>query len=367
MKPDNYCHLTIQSHPAEERIVKEARILRATCSQIIIAPGDGGEIVQDGVRIVNYRYRSPLMSVFTSYYLALKMRARVYHLHDPELLILGWCFRLITSGAVIYDAHRPTFHYFLWKFGPAGVLLRLKAALLKLIETIGVIFIDGLIMAAPLSKKGIGRFCHRKIVIRDFPEIESTKIQYPLSPGKVLIYRALMEKPADLNLILETFLQVHLVLPDTRLVLACPVPDGFDPVLVGRLHEIKLEQQVIVADKTGWKQLCRQNTIGLATPNSNEYFQRSEQSEIYEYLALGIPVICGRTAFTEKIVAEKETGIVLKNLTPLNISETVIKLFSDERLSSQMSINARHIYKNDCRWEKNVVELNDFFSGMFPR
>ncbi len=367
MKSPNHCHLTIQTYIAGGRIVKEARELAVSGTQIIIAPGDGGTINQAGIRIVSYRYKPPLMRVFACYLIALKLRARVYHLHDPELLILGWCFRLFTSAAVIYDAHRPTFHYFLWKFGPTNTKLRFKASILKLIEMIGVIFIDGLIVAAPQSLKGIGRFCPRKIIVRDYPDVvQPEERSYSGSAGN-LIYRGLIEKRADLNLILETFFQVQLTLPETTLILASPVPDGFDPVLIGRLKEIKLVDQVIIADKTAWKHSSTQWSIGLATPNRDDFFQRSEQPEIYEYLTNGIPVICGRSRFTEQIVAENETGIVMEKLDPLKLSETTIKLFSDKRLLTQMSKNARQLNNQRFSWNANGIELNKFIDSMFPR
>lgn len=368
MDTGKYCHLTIQPYLTEQRIFKEARALRDYCPEtVIIAPGDGAESFRNGIRVVTYYAKSPLLRIIKSYYLALKMRTRVYHLHDPELLILGWCFRLFTSAAIIYDAHRPTFHYFMWRYGPGGFTTRFKATVLKFIEILGIVFIDGLIMASPRSKKGIGRFCQRKIFIPNFPETALVEAQ-PNNKGKfALVYRWVIEKQVDLELILESFFQVLLVQPDVRLILAGPKSSHLNSGLISRLRELRIESSTTFANLDDWFEQCGKNNIGLAVPNDDDYYRRGEQPEIYEFLAHGVPVICGRTPFTEAIVGDRETGLVLKILNPLNISEAVLKLFADNEKFHESRENARRLAAHEFSWSKQVNRLNQFYRSIFNR
>lgn len=360
--PANYCHLTISTEALEERVLKETTSLQDCCPQItIIAPGDGQVSHAGRVRLVTYRQRSRLIMIINAYLLALRLRARVYHLHGPELLILGWCFRLLTSAAIIYDAHYPTYHYFLWKFGPPTLLARFKATVLKLIEVIGVIFIDGLVMAAPRSRPGVGRFCRRKICVCNYPrpkaEPEPVEAETPLT----LVYSGLTEKVRDLELILDAVFLVKLEYPEIELVITRPlahrVAAGFDQLLA----EFHLNDAVHLQPEF-YRQLPRnRRLLGLATPNEDDFFQRSQQIEVFSYLAHSIPVICGRTPFTEDAVAEWETGVVLKNYIPLTVSETILELEADEQRRKQMGARGAEAVRRQFSWGTMAHRLCNFY------
>lgn len=359
----NYCHLTVAVGPLAPRLLREAQALRTERTPvIIIAPETGTCDVPAGINLVTYRRHVLLLRVFVAYFWALRWRAQVYHLHDPELLILGWCFRLFIKAAVIYDAQRPTFHYFLWKYGPSTFFLRHKAAVLKLIEIVGVIFIDGLIVAAPRSLQGIGRFCPRRIVLNDFAPAGPPAVAP--QPEPVLIYRGLCAAPVKLNLILEAFFQLCLETP-VRLVLAGTVPAEQIPALERELRELRLTENVIRAGDEDWHDYCGAATVGLATPNDDDFFRRGEQPEIYEYLAAGIPVVAGRTPFTEAAVAERETGLVLKTLTPLNIKSAVLRLLADPAARRRMGANGRRLSAGEYSWDRAAERLVAFYQGLF--
>ncbi|MFH1851116.1 MAG: glycosyltransferase [Candidatus Neomarinimicrobiota bacterium] len=349
------------------RTLQEALALSDCCeNQTIIMPGDGLPDVPAGIKIVTYRQHWRLARIIKCYYLAFKSRARIYHLHDPELLILGWCIRLFTNAAIIYDAHRPTFHYFLWKFNTDSLLARFKAGVLKIIEIIGVIFIDGLIVAAPRSLAGIGRFCRRKVWIGDYPgEITVSSDALPDSLP-IIIYGGELSHPADVNCILQAFFQVRLELPQAVLVLTGHFSKDFLPILRVTIQDMLLEEAVILAGPAGWSAYADTAVIGLATPNENEYFQRGRQPEILEFLARGIPVICGRSPFTEELVAEGETGIVLPDLVPLRVSETILSLYRQPALRAEMGCNGRRLITAKYGRDELKEKICKFYHSLFP-
>jgi len=176
-----------------------------------------------------------------------------------------------------------------------------------------------------------------------------------------------IEKQVDLELILESFFQVLLVQPDVRLILAGPKSSHLNSGLVSRLRELRIESSTTFANLDDWFEQCGKNNIGLAVPNDDDYYRRGEQPEIYEFLAHGVPVICGRTPFTEAIVGDRETGLVLKILNPLNISEAVLKLFADNEKFHESRENARRLAAHEFSWSKQVNRLNQFYRSIFNR
>jgi glycosyltransferase involved in cell wall biosynthesis len=75
---------------------------------LLVADGNGNE-TRDGVQIYDVgRFRSRLSRILLGTYRlgkkAGELAPRVYHLHDPELLPLGWLWRLCGRN-VVYDMH----------------------------------------------------------------------------------------------------------------------------------------------------------------------------------------------------------------------------------------------------------------------
>ena len=105
-------HLT-SVHPRDDIRVflKECRSLAAAGFEVFLVVADGrGPAVVEGVRIVDVGPRSggrigrAVLTAARVFAAARRLRADIYHFHDPELL--PWALLLRLSGAkVVYDTH----------------------------------------------------------------------------------------------------------------------------------------------------------------------------------------------------------------------------------------------------------------------
>jgi len=118
------CILTSAHPPFDDRIFhKEAKTLvNAGYPVVLIAQHDNNEIV-DGSRIVPLptskdRFDRMTRIVWKLFKLALKEKADIYHLHDPELLPVGFFLKLFIRTKVIYDVHEdvPQQYFFYFDF-----------------------------------------------------------------------------------------------------------------------------------------------------------------------------------------------------------------------------------------------------------
>lgn len=365
MKKQNFCHLLISTGGLENRVFREVEALsQCNIEQTVIMPEGGNPWKSDNYHIITYQSASRLGRIIKCYLLALKMRARVYHLHDPELLILGWCIRLFTSAAIIYDAHRPTFHYFLWKFGSQNLYTRFKAAALKLIEVIGVIFIDGLIVAAPQTMKNIGRFCARKIEVFDYPELRVSTGNNRNNDYN-LIHRGIIGKKADLDLLLEVYFQLRQEVSDARLIISSRFEEDLLPEAKKIAVEMSLENIVFCSNESEWRSWAGENAIGLSLTTENDFFQRSQQPEILEFMAMGLPVVCGLTPFTEAVVADGETGLIYREYHPLPISETIFLLWRDKQVFRELGKNGLIDVERKFNWSLMSGCLCNFYRQVY--
>src|SRR5690625_1044004 len=106
-------HITTVHHPYDPRIFhKECQSLqKAGYDVTLIAQGNGnanGSKVDsiNHIRLKKYtsRIKRMFLGTFDAYRKAKKLKASIYHFHDPELLLVGWLLKN-KSNTVIYDIH----------------------------------------------------------------------------------------------------------------------------------------------------------------------------------------------------------------------------------------------------------------------
>ena len=106
------CHLTSVHSSKDTRIFfKECRgLAKAGYDVTLIAIHDKLEPeTSDGVKIVPFppiknRFSRILFSPLRMFFMARKEKAKIYHFHDPELIVAGFLLKL-TGATVIFDVH----------------------------------------------------------------------------------------------------------------------------------------------------------------------------------------------------------------------------------------------------------------------
>ena len=118
---------------------------------LIVADGKGDEI-KSGVKILDvglvtnrfYRFFFTILKVYTK---AIKLNAKVYHFHDPEILLISWMLKLNSQADIIYDVHENVKKDILGKAWIPLFFRRFISVLFVLIEKLALKFIDYIIIA----------------------------------------------------------------------------------------------------------------------------------------------------------------------------------------------------------------------------
>src|SRR5699024_7388911 len=104
-------HLTTVHHPYDPRIYhKECQSLQRAGFAVTLIAQEGS--ADDQEKLVNHipvkKYKSRMKRMFfgqmNAYKKAKRIKADVYHFHDPELLPVGWLLKR-KDNVVIYDIH----------------------------------------------------------------------------------------------------------------------------------------------------------------------------------------------------------------------------------------------------------------------
>ena len=109
-------------------------------------------------------------------------------------------------------------------------------------------------------------------------------------------------------------------------------------------------------------QLLQKSQIGMATIlNVGQYNQYDNlATKVYEYMALGIPVILSRSSYNEKVTAQYDFGICVDPANVDEIADAIRYLLDHPDEARQMGENGRRAVKEEFNWgveEKKLLSL----------
>src|SRR4030042_2643469 len=167
------CILTSVHPPFDTRIFhKQAKTLATAGYDVtLITQHDKDEVVE-GIKIIalprpkNRFWR--MLGTWRIFKLALKQKADVYHLHDPELLPVGTLLKLLTKRKVIYDVHENITGDISTKSWLPKAVRRPISIIYKLTEKISLPFIDRIVIAENSYQKNYVDY-NNILLLRNYP------------------------------------------------------------------------------------------------------------------------------------------------------------------------------------------------------
>lgn len=362
-------HLTSVHVPFDNRIFyKECRSLADRgYSVTLVAPHDKDDEI-DGIRIravpkATGRRERMTRTVWWVYKAARKEKAKVYHLHDPELIPMGLMLRL--GGVhVIYDAHEDLPRQILSKEWIPKSLRRIVAKGAELTEGVAARFLSGIVAATPAIAR---RFpAHKTVLVQNYPVVaEFVSVEampYPeRSPllayvggiatirGAVEMVRAMELLPEDLN---------------ARLMLA----GSFSPAsLEDELRELPGWARV---EFLGWQSrrqvayLLGKVRVGLVlfhpVPNHTE----AKPNKLFEYMAAGIPVIAADFPLWREIIEGVKCGVLVNPMNPTLIAEAIQWILEHPEEAEAMGRRGQEAVRSRYNWGTEAQKLSEFYRGL---
>lgn len=144
----------------------------------------------------------------------------------------------------------------------------------------------------------------------------------------------------------ETLIQAmkHIIqqMPNTKLLLVGPYPEE----ICHLLKELNLMEYTVLTGPVPYQdvpQYLAACNILVAPYSSRQWGELYSYVKIYEYMAMGKPLIATSIIPDSKIIEEKEAGMLVPPDDSLKLSENVLKLLVDEDLASKLATQARRV------------------------
>ena len=105
-------------------------------------------------------------------------------------------------------------------------------------------------------------------------------------------------------------------------------------------------------DRSHVVDLLQKSQIGMATILNVGQYNRYDNlaTKVYEYMALGLPVILSRAPYNEKMVAKYQFGICVDPENVDEVAEAIRYLLDHPEEARQMGENGRRAVKEEFNW-----------------
>jgi glycosyltransferase involved in cell wall biosynthesis len=259
--------------------------------------------VKDGVRIRALpnvpRQKRPLLWR-KLVQMAVETDADVYHIHDPELLLITPWLRRRTGKPTIYDIHEANADFIAvkdylpgWARQPLGALVRWLEPHLARRES-------GLIFADDAIARTFESFTGPKITLFNYPGAELIKQgetggqPYAERPP-VVIYLGGLERNRGSGLMIDAFARVRREIPVARLLIVGHFqPTDLEQEVYAHAERYGIAKAVRITGRVPFDQIgdyLHRARVGWVTWQACPKNKKNVPTKLFEYMAFGLPVV----------------------------------------------------------------------------
>ncbi len=368
-------HVSSVHPPFDPRIFQKECLSLAGAGYevVLVVPHDKAE-VREGVRLVPVQKSSSLLRrVFHSARRTVQSAARegsdIYHLHDPELLL--WARPLLRSGAaVVYDMHEDLPHQIQDKSWIPRVMRKPLGWLAGRMERV---LLRG--VSVVLAEESYARsrpWLRHSVEVLNFPRLELLP-----SPAATLAaprtfrfgYIGAVTKGRGSLAVLEALGLVNAMRLDVDFRCVGKVLPGHRAELESRAAQLGLTRYAYLGylpPREGWAKIADCDA-GLAVLEPLPNYVTSYPTKMFEYMALGLPVIVSDFPLYARIIDRYRCGLTVDPTRPESIAEAMARLVRDPEEARSMGRRGRQAVLDVFNWAGEERKLLRFYAELRPR
>jgi len=369
------CHLTSVHPRYDTRIFhKECKTLSNSGFDVnlIVADGKRDEVV-DKIKIYDVgkpKNRKERMFKTTSkiFQKALEVNADIYHFHDPELILIGIKLKKLDKK-VIYDVHEDVPEQILSKDYVPKFFRIILAPSFNFLEKIFSKFLDYIVTSTDFIKNKFVKYNTNVIDIKNYVSMEYIKITTNTKKKQertefVLVFAGGIYKERD---ILEGVKACNILkeLP-IRFVL-------YGKIELNYFYEIKKIDTLGRLDYKGelpYEKVLMElaeSDLGFICDYPKKRHIMGLPVKLFEYMAVGIPVIASNFPLWKMIVEENNCGICVDPTKPEEIAKAIEYLITHPDEAKKMGENGRKAVLEKYNWEMESEKLIDLYNKLLNK
>ncbi len=299
--------------------------------------------------------------------LALKIKASIYHFHDPELIIISIIIKILKKNSkIIYDIHENILSTIPEKIGIPKPMRKILLYLWPILETYFIKRnIDYIVTASDDISLEYQKYKNKVVIIRNFAYsgflkygdskiVEKKHNLY--NDSLVIIYAgSLMRKKGVLEIVKAIN---HIKKYNVKLVLT----NNFKNKTFEKEVKKYENNQVIFTGRLPYKEVFRylkMSDIGLACyhPISNYINGIDRMLKIFEYMSVGLPIIISNFPTWNNFIAKNQCGITVDPMSPKSIAKAIEWFISHPKEMKKMGDKGKKAVKEKYNWDTESQKL----------
>jgi len=356
------CVITSVHPPFDTRIFhKEAKTLGCAGYDVTLIARYTRDETIDGIRIVALPIpRNRFVRVFgltwRTFRLALRQRADVYHVHDPELLPIGALLKLITRRKVIYDIHENVPAQIRTKSWIPHSLRPAASLIYRLSERLLLRFVDVVVLAEDSYLPQYSH-CEQVSVVHNYPLLRSPREKATPNTFRAVYVGGVTEQRGA-----STMLKAAASLNGRGISVHWTVAGPIRP----RDLEAKLREAAVGIPRLDIlgpvpyeeaQKLISSAHVGLAVLKPIPNYIESLPTKLLEYMMAGIPVIASDFPLWREIVEGSQCGLVVDPLDSGAIADAIESLMRHPEKAGEMGRNGRQAVEEKYNWRQEAARL----------
>lgn len=177
----------------------------------------------------------------------------------------------------------------------------------------------------------------------------------------MLFYAGGIDRLRGLEMVIKAMAILKNKIPDIKLVIAGRQAKGFSIVDLAKSHNVESNVEFLNwIPHTQIATYIAASKVGFFTPPGNrDEIHNTIATKIYQYVAMGVPIIVSNVRLMAKFVTDYNIGFVAEN--EIDFAKFCLDLASDENLRSEKVANCNKI-KDKYYWESSIQELINFYN-----
>lgn len=364
-------HLTTVHRARDVRIFhKECRTLAEAGYDVTVVAPDGKDGVDGRVQVVglgkprNRLERATCLGL-RLYRLARRLRADVYHIHDPELLPIVWLLKVRTGAKAVYDVHEDYARSVMSKTWLRKEIRRSVAWLTRRLEDFFVRRIDHVVAAT----EGIARRFPppKTTVVKNMPIlglVPATRKRTKDRSHRVVFLGGITEIRGAFPMV-ESLAYIPETL-SVALHLIGPIDQGLLNRLE-RLPEFDRVRYLGVFDVKRAYEIAQGGDVGLLVYQPLPNHVEALPTKLFEYMMLGLPVVVSDFPLWREIVEGVGCGVVVDPTDPRDVARGISLVLTQSRRSRQMGKRGEEAVRRRYNWGLEAAFLRAVYEKVLSR
>jgi glycosyltransferase involved in cell wall biosynthesis len=361
------CHLTTVHPRFDNRIFKKECVSLANAGyEVMLLVGDGkGNGIEYGVNIYDLGlfskafkrlFIAPLVFAFKAW----KIKAAVYHFHDPELILSGLILRLL-GQKVIYDIHEDYTTSIIHRSYIPVPFKKIARFLWLLFENSAAFFFHQII-----AEKYYQRRFSKAMQILNYPVIKKQLSTYNHGLGNTLLYTGNVNE--ERGALIHSDILNFTATIDLVMIGFCTTRT-WNKIKTVVAHRIEKLNIVGIDSYVGYHEIKKKYEegsflCGLAIFPESHHFHEKELTKFFEYMQYGIPVVCSNFPVWKKLIEHNNCGICVNPNSKDEILSAINFLQKNQTKAQEMGQYGIKAVNEQFNWEIEEAKLINFYNSI---